>query len=376
MRTRGLLATTLAVTVGLGCGTSEDEPCTPGCGAGFQCYFGVCIPGGDGGGTEASDVRDDGGGDDGTVPTPGKLDLLFVVDNSGSMAEEQALMTAGFPALVDALFDPPTGAPTYPAVTELNVGVISTDMGAGTFVVRTCNGSDDGLLQHVPSPSVAGCETSYPAFLQADTAVHGADFVRDFSCIATLGTEGCGFEQPLGAMDKALTVHARAGGPNAGFLRADAALAVVIVTDENDCSTEDPSIFDPAGTGLLALRCVTRVDQLTAVSHFAEMLDGLKPDGRLAVGMMVGVPPALAICNTTGDMIEPCLSDPLMHEEIDPASGVVRQVCENAETRAYPGVRFVQLAGRLGPRALVRSICDPQFDMFYQQLARMALTAR
>ena len=45
----------------------------------------------------------------------------------------------------------------------------------------------------------------------------------DFACLATLGTGGCGFEQQLKAVRKALTIHA--DGANAGFVRDDSLLA-------------------------------------------------------------------------------------------------------------------------------------------------------
>jgi hypothetical protein len=312
---------------------------------------------------------------------PGKLDLLFVVDNSNSMAEEQAMLAGAFPALISALFEPPadpgTGEPLYAAVTDLNVGVVSSDMGVGGYTVRTCEGNDDGVLLHAPSPAVPGCAPTYPSFLHADAASHGPDFALGFSCIATLGTNGCGFEQPLGAMDKALTVNSEPGGPNEGFLRGDAVLGVVIVSDENDCSTEDFSIFDPAAGDDLRLRCVSRVAQLTDVAQFGTALRGLRSDGRFVVGMVIGVPPTLGICNATGDVIAPCLAEPLMREQVDAGSGLVRLVCEAApSTRATPGVRFVELARDLGDHALVQSICDPQFVSFFQELAQMAQTAR
>jgi hypothetical protein len=261
-------------------------------------------------------------------------------------------------------------------VTDLDVGVVSSDMGVGTYVVPTCAGNDDGVLLHAPSPGVTGCAASYPTFLHASTADHGAAFAQSFECIATMGTAGCGFEQPLGAMDKALTVHARPSGPNAGFLRPDAALGVLVISDENDCSPINPSLFDPARGDDLRLRCVNHVDELTDVVHYANDLRGLRADGRFAIGLMVGVPPTVGICNTTGDVIAPCLAEPSMQEEVDPATGQVRMVCENLpDTRAAPGVRFVQLARELGNHARVQSICDPQFASFFQQLAQMLQTA-
>ncbi len=77
-----------------------------------------------------------------------------------------------------------------------------------------------------------------------------------FSCIASLGTDGCGFEQSIMSAKKALDPVSNI---NAGFLRnddpckanrEDALLAVVFITDEDDCSAANPQLFDPSQGGL------------------------------------------------------------------------------------------------------------------------------
>jgi hypothetical protein len=62
-----------------------------------------------------------------------------------------------------------------------------------------------------------------------------ADLARDFKANVLQGNWGSGKEQPLRALALALA-KAGAGGPNFPFQRAGARLAVVIVTDEDDCS--------------------------------------------------------------------------------------------------------------------------------------------
>jgi hypothetical protein len=68
-----------------------------------------------------------------------------------------------------------------------------------------------------------------------------------FACIASLGTLGCGFEQPLEAMVKALD---DANAHNAGFLRESAYLGVILLTDEDDCSASNPQLFDTSQTDI------------------------------------------------------------------------------------------------------------------------------
>ena len=59
-----------------------------------------------------------------------------------------------------------------------------------------------------------------------------------FQCIALLGSKGCGFENQLASIDRALGADGQGPAPaqNAGFLRDDAILAIVLLTNEDDCS--------------------------------------------------------------------------------------------------------------------------------------------
>jgi hypothetical protein len=59
-----------------------------------------------------------------------------------------------------------------------------------------------------------------------------------FACMATIGYQGCGVEQPLEALRRALQDPA-----NDGFLRDDAMLLVVFLTDEDDSSGTDPTMW-------------------------------------------------------------------------------------------------------------------------------------
>ncbi|MFY0532636.1 hypothetical protein [Nannocystis pusilla] len=65
------------------------------------------------------------------------------------------------------------------------------------------------------------------------------------ACIGPQGIDGCGMESPLEAMRRALDLEARWNIGERPFLRPGAPLAVVIVTDETDCSTLNFAYFDP-----------------------------------------------------------------------------------------------------------------------------------
>ena len=58
-----------------------------------------------------------------------KVDLLFMIDNSGSMEEEQTSLATEIPRLVQTLASGVArDGSTFPAVRDLRVGVVSSDM--------------------------------------------------------------------------------------------------------------------------------------------------------------------------------------------------------------------------------------------------------
>ena len=97
-----------------------------------------------------------------------ELDLLFVIDNSGSMQEEQENLIKNFPRLIEALRakslgSDGTGKPCNEGTREgcripnVHIGVVSSDLGAGNYGFQSCEqqGGDAGKLQH--AARVAGC---------------------------------------------------------------------------------------------------------------------------------------------------------------------------------------------------------------------------
>src|SRR5262249_25630381 len=132
----------------------------------------------------------------------------------------------------------------------------------------TGNG-DDGKLIAKGAAAPAGCLPPvghpYIELNQKDGTNNlpsGQTLEDTFSCMASVGDGGCGFEQQLESVHRALERSTVAADVNAGFLRDDALLAVVWVTDEDDCSappTSDVYSSLPSSAGLGALtsfRCV------------------------------------------------------------------------------------------------------------------------
>jgi hypothetical protein len=206
-----------------------------------------------------------------------KVDVLLVIDNSGSMGEEQANLAANFAAFVGTLED--AGADYRIAVTTTDVQNSEwcnttspengnfqatscrtrlqhfTDQAGGTDVstpacMEICELEGLGLL---PTSVVGDPKESVRPWIQVGGAQsnlpEGVGGAEAFSCMGPQGIDGCGFESPLEAMRLALTRATTVGEDEFGFLREDAALSVIIVTDEVDCSTapEGEAIFDPGG---------------------------------------------------------------------------------------------------------------------------------
>ncbi|MBI5488828.1 MAG: hypothetical protein HY905_15955 [Deltaproteobacteria bacterium] len=297
------------------------------------------------------------------APVPSKVDILVVVDNSGTMSQEQAALVQRFPEMImeltDPRLDPGTGRPTHPPVEDLNIGVISPDLGSMGYPIAGCEDDpfdgDDGCLLHEPSVAVLGCETSYSSFLfRNDTnreSYDAATMAHDVACIGTLGTNGCNFEQPLRAMEKALGDNTAPGRCNAGFLRPDSLLALIVVTDEDDCSVDPayPEMFDELEEelGPLNLRCHRFPEYVLSVEHFVSSFARLAPGrpGRVVLGLIVGVPPDAPACIGSAEDLEGCLDIPQMQEQVDP--GYPDQLvpsCNTSMGQAYPPRRFLHLA--------------------------------
>src|SRR3954447_15555034 len=67
-----------------------------------------------------------------------------------------------------------------------------------------------------------------------------------FSCLANAGSMGCGFEHQLQAIRLAL--YENFTPENRGFLRPEAYLGIILLTDEDDCSApQDTTLFTDDG---------------------------------------------------------------------------------------------------------------------------------
>lgn len=152
-----------------------------------------------------------------------KADFLFVIDDSGSMAEHQQQLLDSFPGFIEAILG------SLDELDSVHVGVVTSDAYAhnapgcqelGALVTQT---GGDNSSQAICTPFVGGQRF----FTQEDS------LAAVFNCVGRVGTEGSGNELPLSATVQALQPELiGVGGCNQGFLRPDAVLVVVIVSDD------------------------------------------------------------------------------------------------------------------------------------------------
>ena len=132
------------------------------------------------------------------------VDILFVVDDSQSMAEEHEALAHGFGALAKQLLD---------ARADFHIGVVSTSVD--------------------PALGRAGVLQGTPPFLTREDP----ELEAQLAARADVGTNGSDKEKGLHAAALAVSAPLRATR-NAGFRRDHAALHVIVVSDEDDCSDD------------------------------------------------------------------------------------------------------------------------------------------
>jgi hypothetical protein len=164
------------------------------------------------------------------------VDILFMVDNSPSMQQEQENLGRNFPAFIDELRKIPGGLPS------VHIGIISSDLGAGSTPLQGGCGrvaGDRGILQVKPGCGLNATDKfliSTPNGTPNPTVNFMGDLGTVFSCMAKLGTSGCGYEHQLQSSRVAL--YEQITPDNKGFIRENAYLALIYITDEDDCSAE------------------------------------------------------------------------------------------------------------------------------------------
>jgi hypothetical protein len=320
------------------------------------------------------------------IPISADLDILFVIDNSGSTRDKQTIFAENYKNFVAALARFPTGLP------DLHMAVVTTsvDVGVDGFGAA-CHpaAGQDGLMQNASHDPTFSCAPPTTARFLSDVARPDGsrltnyvadDLAAALSCISHVGDTGCGFESPLEAMKRALD---GSHPENAEFLRRGAFLAVVILTDEDDCSA-GPALFrEPASSvGKDDLRCAQtayRCDQrispsapgtytncdvrhdsfLHNTSVYQDFLAGLNGPSGVAVAVIGGDPTATI---ATGPLTLPAVP-PALPVHLDLA---VQPTCmatiKGAAAVGRPALRLAELVTGFGDRGLFRTVCQGDYS--------------
>ncbi len=221
-----------------------------------------------------------------------EIDVLWVVDNSESMAEEQAGLGLSFQGFIDNL---------VVSEVEYQIGVISTDINDGGLLHT--GASNTSIIDSTTADAVG-------VFLEnINVGTDGSRIERAFESTALAIGQGIGW-QPDDPPSP----------PNPGFLRDEAALFIIMVSDEDDKS------FGPVGY----------------YNRLFESYHGAGNEARISVSTVVGPP-------TEGDVDGGC---------VDSERGA-----------AQPGDRYVELADMAG--GIYTSICGD----FNEALRNLSLTA-
>lgn len=182
-----------------------------------------------------------------------KIDVLWVVDNSGSMASSQQNLATNFPSFIESFTNK-----NY----DFQIGVTTTDAYLALPLFTS-------YYQLTPTPSYYGGRpqeeiawlkngtwndpSGYRILTAATPNLHQV-FMKN----AMQGTSGDGDERSLQAMQTALQSSA-----NSGLVRAGSFLAVILLTDEDDFSHDGTQQYE-------------RYDRpLTPIDSYVSFLDGL-----------------------------------------------------------------------------------------------------
>lgn len=217
------------------------------------------------------------------------MDILFVVDDSGSMSEEQTNLASNFPQFINVLDNYMTSsgdALDYRVAVTTTGRDVQYTISFGGITLPFDERGDNGAFRQ-------DCGMTRRWLERGDNNV-----ASTFACAAEVGTGGPSLEMPLEVIDMALSDR-MADGTNQGFLRDDALLAIVVLTDEDDCSRTDNN-FTIQTDACNASQQSNLVD-LSTYLGFLDTTTGNR--GRWAMAVLAGAPPSGCTDTAFGDAI-------------------------------------------------------------------------
>ncbi|MBX7080173.1 MAG: VWA domain-containing protein [Nannocystaceae bacterium] len=276
--------------------------------------------------------------DGGNMPGCKKVDFLFVIDNSGSMSDEQLNLIASFPQFISTIQS------TLDEAQDYHVMVIDTD----AWVYEQCPGLcnlfmtclvdpqfECGVTEPMECEDILGAGVTWPRGAQASNEdcmfASGARYMDEsepdlsaaFQCAARVGTGATSDpEKPMESMVAAVTPNTPAADCNTGFVRDDAILVVTFITDEDDAPSDGSS-----GT-----------------------VDGWR---QALIAAKKGDPNAVVVLGLFGDGDQPGAICPPFNP--DAASG------------AEPSPRLREFVDSWGDRGVAGSVCAASYQEFFEQ---------
>lgn len=249
------------------------------------------------------------------------VDFIFVIDNSGSMFGAQTNLVANFPAFIDGI------QATLVDVDSFHVGIATSDVYSGNPVecrqlgalVTTTAGADS-------SNAMCGPYTeSFPYITEED------DLSTSFQCAAQVGTSGDAGERPMNAVEAAIGPALNAEGAcNEGFIRDEALLVVVVITDEAD-GPGDPDFVTSTGTPeswyQSVLDAKDGVAENAAALILTNYVDGPCPPGGFGSDDGVNMVDFAGLFGENGFVAGIC--EPDYAPSFAQATAVIQQACEN-----------------------------------------------
>lgn len=279
-----------------------------------------------------------------------KVDILWVVDSSGSMAPKQAKLQSAFNGFISQLVSaqPPIDFHIAVATTDTDDPntrgkLLGWSVGAqsGDYIACTPQTGGGSLCNTSPTPN---------DLASAVTAFNGM--------ITAVGISGSASEKPLLNTYLTLTNPLNIDGAQPAFIRADASLYVIVVSDEDDSSCS-PLVEQTVCTADPGCRCasdsvLSSSAGFGATTYFTRFLETYKGYGNADL---------VALAAVVGDNQGPVPSqfgDPNMHEgcctslngDPCPAGGSN----DGGFEVAYYGSRASKVAADTG--GVTVSICD------------------
>jgi hypothetical protein len=291
---------------------------------------------------------------------PVQTDILFVVDDSNSMSEEQEGVARELPTFVEVL---QSGAGVQQ---NLRVGLVNTSVYSAFFGTQL-------LLTKYPR---GGWLRQFPA---ADGGVGGGErwltdpdpeiVARLSAAIRALGINGSFQETPFEAARIALTqtgfwtTLADGGSPNAGFLRDGGRLLVVAVSDEDDCSEmahDPPTVVFTNAEGQDF--CTLHENQLSPVGDYVTAFQRLDDGKGRPREVLWGAIAPVARSNKAAQGVQGSLGD---------GGSVIQNV--DCPTSGGPGYRHREMALAFDPTLTnLDSVCAPDYHQSLVDIAQVA----